>query len=67
MGVVVLARAGVVFPSWAGAARTLVWVAVGISGVSLILNLITQSKWERIIWAPVGAILLVTSLVVALG
>jgi hypothetical protein len=67
MGFVVLARAGVMLSSWAGASRVLIWVVVGIGGASLLLNLISRSTWERRIWAPVGAILLVASLVVALG
>jgi len=63
LGVLVLARAGlaVAFPSWT------IWIAVGISGISLVMNLATPSKGERMLWAPVGAAMLATSLVVALA
>jgi len=64
---VVLARAGVALPRWSRAARWLVWVVVAFSGLSLLLNLITPSAGERMIWAPVGFLLLVCSLVAARG
>jgi len=66
LGVIVLSRAGSAFPGLSSLSIILVWVAVGISGISLIINLITQSKWERILWAPVGFLMTVSSLVVAL-
>lgn len=64
---VVLARAGVALPRWSAAARRWVWVVVVFAGLSLFLNLITPSAGERMIWAPVGFLLLLSSLVVALG
>lgn len=64
---VVLARAGVVLPSWGRVARWLIWVIVALLGVSLLLNSISPSGGERMIWTPMVAILLVCSLVVALG
>ena len=41
-------------------------VAAVSTAISLVLNLITPSAPERRIWAPVAAVLLVTSLTVAL-
>ncbi len=67
LAMIVLSRAGVAFPGLSNLSNILVWVAVAISGVSLILNLITQSKWERIIWAPVALLMAVSSLIVALS
>jgi len=66
LGMVVLSRAGVAFPGFSNLSNILIWVAVAISGVSLVLNLLTQSKWERVLWAPVGLLMTVSSLVVAL-
>ena len=67
LGVVVLSRAGVAFPELSNLSNILIWVAVAISGVSLVLNLITQSKRERVLWAPVGFLMTVSSVVVALS
>ena len=67
LGMIVLSHAGVAFPGLANLSNYLIWVAVAISVISLILNLITQSKWERILWAPVGLLMTISSLVVALS
>jgi hypothetical protein len=67
LAAVVLARAGVVLPGWSRLSRRLVWVVVGFSALSLVLNLITPSGAERAIWAPVALLLLISSAVVARG
>jgi hypothetical protein len=67
LGVIVLSHAGVAFPGLSNLSNILIWVAVVVSAVSLVLNLFTQSKWERILWAPVGFLMTVSSLVVALN
>ncbi len=64
---VVLARAGVALRSWSRASRWLVWVVVAFAAVSLVLNLITPSAGERMLWAPVAFVLLTCSLFVASG
>lgn len=64
---VVLSAAGLAFPAIAQAAPWLIWVAVGFSAVSLVLNSITTSRKERRIWAPVAAVMLASSLIVALA
>lgn len=66
VGVVVLSHAGLLLPAIAGAVPWLVWLAVGLSGASLVLNAITPNVGERRLWVPVAAVMLVTSLVVAL-
>ncbi len=66
LALVVLSAAGLVMPSIADALPWAMWLAVGFSAVSLVLNLVTPSAVERRLWAPIGAVLLVTSLAVAL-
>ena len=63
---VVLARAGVALEAWGSAASWLIWVAVGFSAVSLLLNSITTSKLERLVWVPVAVVMLASSLAVGL-
>lgn len=67
MAAVVLARAGIALRGWLRVSRWLVWVVVAFAAVSLVLNLITPSAGERMIWAPVAFALLVCSLLVATG
>src|SRR5512139_2958232 len=64
---IVIARAGLGLRRWARASRWLVWFVVAFGAVSLLLNLITPSPGERMIWAPVALILLACGLLVATG
>ena len=65
MTVVILARAGLVLPGWSRMSHWLVWIVVAVTTLSLVLNLITPSAGERAIWAPIIALLLISSLIVA--
>jgi hypothetical protein len=65
VALIVLARAGVVFPSWRP--RRLAWVVVALLTVGVVLNLITPSGMERLIWAPVAVVLFLSALRVAAG
>jgi hypothetical protein len=65
MAAVILARAGLAFPGWSRASHWLVWVVVAVTGLSLVLNLITPSAGERALWLPILALLLISSLIVA--
>src|SRR5687767_7378030 len=65
LAAVILARAGMMLPSWSRVSRWLAWVVVAFAVVSLILNLITPSAGERAIWAPTAFLLLISSIVVA--
>lgn len=67
VALVVLARAGLALPAWRRASRWLVWIVVGLLGVGVILNLLTPSHMERLIWAPVAILLFLSSLRVALS
>jgi hypothetical protein len=64
---VVLARQGIILPSWFRASRWLVWVVVALGLVSLVLNVATPSSGERMVWAPVALVLLACSTLVATG
>lgn len=64
---IVIARSGIGLRWWARASRWLVLFVVVFGAVSLLLNLITPSAGERMIWAPVALILLACSLLVATG
>lgn len=65
MAAVVLARAGLILPGWSRSSRWLIWFVVAFAVVSLILNLITPSARERLIWAPIAFLLLLSSAIVA--
>ena len=65
MAAVILARAGLILPRWSRASRWLAWLVVAFAALSLVLNLITPSAGERIIWAPVALLLLISSATVA--
>jgi hypothetical protein len=62
---VVLARAGLILPSWSRVSRWLVWLVVAFAALSFFLNMITPSASERAIWAPTALLLLLSSAVVA--
>jgi hypothetical protein len=65
MAAVILARAGLVLPGWSRVSHWLVWIVVALTGLSLILNLITPSAGERALWLPTLSLLLISSLIVA--
>jgi len=65
MAAVILARAGLILPRWSRVSRWLAWVVVAFAAVSLVLNLITPSAGERVIWAPTALLLLISSALVA--
>ena len=66
LAIIVLSRAGLVFPQLLPVSATGIWFVVAFSGIGTIMNTITPSKIERI-WAPVAAIQLITSLLVAVS
>ncbi len=67
LALVVLARVNLVLPTWSRLSRWLIWLVVLFSAVSLVLNLITSSAGERLLWAPVAFLLLLSSAIVALA
>ena len=67
LALVVLARADVALPKWSRASRWLIWVVVAFSAISLVLNTITPSAGERVIWVPVALVMLICSVIVAVS
>jgi hypothetical protein len=63
----VLSAAGLALPDLDAAFPWLVWVAVMVSALAVVLNAISRSAGERRIWVPVASVLLVSSLLVAIG
>lgn len=62
---IVRARTGRSPRAWDNASRWLIWVVVAVNGVSALLNLVTPSAKERMLWAPVAIGLLASSATVA--
>ena len=67
LAAVVRSASGIALPVLSDAAAWLVWVVVAFAAMSAVLNAITSSKRERAVWLPVAVLLLVSSLIVALG
>jgi len=63
----VLSAGGLAVPDLAANLPWLVWVPVVISFLAVVLNAISRSAGERRIWVPVAVVMLLSSLVVALG
>ena len=59
--VVTLIRADVLGTQYANVADIAIWPVTLVSAASVIMNLATPSKWERILWVPVGTVMLVSS------
>lgn len=64
---IVRARAGLVAGSWAVRGARLVWLVVGYCVLGVVLNAVTPSAAERRLWLPVVALMLVSSLRVAVA
>jgi hypothetical protein len=67
MAVVVLSGADLLLPGIVDSAGWLVWVPVAVSGAAVLLNAASRSAGEKRLWVPVAIVLLLTSLVVAIG
>jgi hypothetical protein len=67
LAVVALSDADLVLPALADGLPWLVWLAVGFSALSVVLNAITRSSIERRLWLPIAAVMLLSSLLVAVA
>jgi hypothetical protein len=65
LALIILSRAGVALASWRTVSNWAAWAVVVLLGMSVVLNLITPSPLERLIWAPVAIALFLTALRVA--
>ena len=63
---VVMDAAGLIELGWTTTLPWLAWVPVVFSALSVLVNAISPSPRERRLWVPVGLVLLVSSVVVAL-
>jgi hypothetical protein len=66
IGAIVLARAGVALPKLRVLARWLIWPIVALFGAAVVLNFISPSVGERLLWTPVAIVVLLLGLRVAL-
>lgn len=64
MAIIVLVRAELILPQLISASLIAIWFVVVFSIIATILNIITKSKIERNIWAPVTAIQLICVLII---
>lgn len=64
--IIVLVRADIILPQFYDLSRYAIWAVVLFTAVGTIMNTITPSRIERI-WAPVTALSLIASLIVALN
>lgn len=62
---IVLVNAGLILPQLMSFSEIAIWFVVAFYSIGTVLNTITPSKIERI-WAPVAAIQLVTTILVAI-
>jgi len=63
--VIVLVNAGLILPQFFTFSEIAIWFVVVFYGIGTALNTITPSKIERI-WAPVAAIQMITTIIVAI-
>jgi hypothetical protein len=63
--IIVLVNAGLILPQFISFSEIAIWFVVVFYSIGTVLNMITPSKIERI-WAPVAAIQLITTIMVAI-
>lgn len=64
---IVLTRAGVILNDFSAFSKSAIWAVVAFSLIGTILNIITPSKKERMLWAPVAIVLLICATYVAVS
>lgn len=65
IGLIVLTKAEILVPQYKTFSNTAIYFVAGFFAIAFMLNIITPSKIERMIWAPVTAAQLITSTIVA--
>jgi hypothetical protein len=64
---IVLVRAGLIFGELYAVSRVAIWFVAGFFVLGSLANLSTPSKRERLVWGPVNVLLLMVTIVIALG
>ena len=67
VALIVLTRAGVILDEFSSLSKSVIWSVVVFSLIGAILNTITPSKKERMLWAPVTILLLICATYVAVS
>ncbi|MDH5730168.1 MAG: hypothetical protein OEZ58_14325 [Gammaproteobacteria bacterium] len=67
IGLIVSIRAGLLLQTYNDISQSLIWVVIVFTLISVILNSITPSKKERLLWAPVTLILFICSMIIGLS
>ena len=67
IALIVLTRAGVILDEFSSLSKSVIWAVVVFSLIGAILNTITPSKKERMLWAPVSLVLLICATYVAVS
>lgn len=62
---IVLTKAGVIYKPLYEFSKSAIWYVFALCVATTILNIITPSKKERALWAPVAIILVICSYIVA--
>lgn len=64
---IILTRAGIILYEFSEFSKSAIWAVVAFSLIGTILNIITPSKKERMLWAPVAIVLLICATYVAVS
>ena len=67
IALIVLTRAGVILDEFLSLSKSVIWSVVVFSLIGAILNTITPSKKERMLWSPVTIVLLICATYVAVS
>lgn len=64
--IIALVRCDIILPRFFSLSKKLMWMVVGLNCMAIILNTITPSVIERMIWAPVATIGFAASFLIAM-
>ena len=67
LALIVLVRTNILFESFYAISEKAIWGVAIFNTIGSVLNIITPSKWERILWAPIIITLTLCSYYIALS
>ena len=67
IALLILTRGGIIFTNYFEFSQKAIWGVVVFCGISAVLNTITPSKKERLLWAPIAWLMFSCSLWLALN